>query len=450
MNGISAVNNYFVIGVGNYGSIVHFVNGDNGTLIPSGTTNDLYDVYAVSEDLAVATGKDVVLLWDGSAWNKIVDSATDTPYTGSWITPEKDVVFYQSLVFFNFVCPHHPGLPPNQQPFCRGYNDPMLTACGTTEDMKMFTSDGDIHHIDSTLAELSGTADMPLHDELIPLDLTAVWIPQLGCIPGAFKPFEAFAIRNTNEFWHFDGSAWSNMNVTIPGDQTLSWLDGTGPGNIVAVGFKPDGNGGNSGVLWTYDGTDWVEDINLPANTPGLTDVVATINSPDRVFGSGFDPVVNKFDQNDAKLDILVAAENGEYLNSSSLFPSALTDVSVSKRLLTPEPIKAGDRITFQLVIQNLGPSTVQSLKVHDVYWEDIFYVDSNCGFSFFQTAPGWNLAERSISSFEPGDVLSCTMEFDVVGAVGNILINRVYVSDVNDINYNNNNSTVESLIHPK
>lgn len=40
--------NGVAIAVSNNGTIVHFVDGDSGTLVPSGTTEHLLDVYAVA------------------------------------------------------------------------------------------------------------------------------------------------------------------------------------------------------------------------------------------------------------------------------------------------------------------------------------------------------------------------------------------------------------------
>jgi len=276
-NGISAPNNSFAIGVAQNGVIVHFQEGDNGTIVPSGTTKDLLDVYAASENFAIATGEDVALLWDGQSWSTLFENDVGTFYTGTWATPEEDVAFFQSLGQFNVICPHIPGA--QQQPFCRAYSQPMLTACGESGDIKIITAAGDVHHVDNFLADQSGFD--PIHDEPVPLFLTGVWVPPDACLPGALEPLSMYGIRNTNQIWHFDGSDWANMNVLIPGDQTLSWIGGLSNERVVAVGFKPNGQGGNEGVVWVYDGQSWTEDTNLPAGTPGLTDIAMNIQPSD-------------------------------------------------------------------------------------------------------------------------------------------------------------------------
>ena len=244
-NGITATDNNFAIAVGKNGTIVHFNNGDNCTVMPSGTTEELYDVYASSPNMAVAAGKDVVLLWDGQTWSNILTGNTDTIYTGTWIAPEEDVVLFESLGQFNIICPYLPELV--DQPFCRAYQQPMLTACGNSNDIKMLMASGNIEHVDNFLGDLSN--NMPLHTEAVPLFLTAIWAPEMACLPGPIEPLDLFAIRSGNQFWHFDGSNWANMNVTVPNDQTLTWLSGTSNRNIVATGFKSNGNGGNDGVI---------------------------------------------------------------------------------------------------------------------------------------------------------------------------------------------------------
>lgn len=442
-NGISSRDGNFAIAVGENGTIVHFNNGDDGTVVPSGTTQELYDVYVSSPNFAVAAGEDVVLLWDGVQWDPLFTGDTGTAYTGTWISPEQDVVLFESLGQFNVICPHLPNEP--NQPFCRAYSQPMLTACGNSNDIKMMMASGDIEHVNNFLSEQTNGA--PLHEEPVPLFLTAVWVPPMACAPGSIEPLELFAIRGGDEFWYFDGSDWSNMNVTVPGDQTLTWLSGTGANNIVATGFKPDGQGGNDGVIWHYDGSNWTEDTNLPASTPGLTDITAHINLPDLIFANNFDSAMRAITSNHAQVDILAAAENGQYLYNSILFPGSVSDVSVSKRLLEGEPIRQGQRITFQLVIQNLGPEAANNVRFIDGYSSELMLVADNCGMTEFNALAGWRYRDRDFTTLAPGDVIFCTMEFDVVGPVGGRIYNYASLVNLDDNNYRNNRDDINNLV---
>lgn len=428
-NGISAANNFFAIGVGKNGSIVHFKNGDAGTIFPSGTTNELFDVYAASENLAIASGKDVVLLWDGSTWTKIVDTNFDDFHTGVWITPEQDVAFYQSLGSFNLIFPHLPGVPPAQQPFGRAFSYPMLSACGNSNDIKFFTSDGDIHHLNNFLGEISGTGDIPLHNEIIPLNLTAIYIPKTSCLPLGIAPINVYAIRNTNEFWKFDGASWSNMNVNVPAEQTLSWLSGVSSSLIIAVGFKSDGNGGNTGVIWKYNGITWVEDTDLPSGLLGLTDVTASLGRVDNIFSSGFESNVNRVEYEDIKVDILAAAEAGTKIDFVDIVPIAYIDLSVRKTLLTPGPIKVNDTITFQLEVKNVGNTAAVDFRFFDGYINNIQHQSNDCGMTFHATNAMEDSTFRKVEVplLGIGDSLVCTMVFKVIGPAGEVITNTAF-----------------------
>ncbi len=442
-NGITSPNGSFAIAVGENGAIVHFNNGDDGTLMPSGTTEELFDVYASSPNRAVATGEDVVLLWDGQSWSTLFTSDTGTFYTGTWIPPEEDVIFYQSLGQFNFICPYLPDEV--NQPFCRGYQQPLLTACGNSNDIKLLMASGDIYQVNNFLNDQTND---PLHDEAVPLFLTAIWAPEWACLPGPIEPLELFAIRNGNQFWHFDGAEWSNMNVLVPGDQTLTWLSGTNANSIVATGFKPNNMGGNDGVIWIYDGQNWVEDTDLPAGTPGLTDIVANINLPDFIFASGFETASPspRMLNDPARADILAAAEQGRFLYTPALFPSSLSDLTISKRLLTPEPIQQGQRVTFQLVVQNLGPNTATDFRLLDGYRDELQLVTDNCGMTEFNFLAGWRYRDVRIPTLAAGDVIFCTMEFDVVGPVGEEIRNYAAVAEAAENNLSNNRSDVRDV----
>ncbi|MEZ5461667.1 hypothetical protein [Dokdonella sp.] len=237
LNGVSAPSLDYAMAVGNNGTIVLFENGDTGTLMVSGTSKDLLDVYASSPNLAVAAGIDTVLLWDGMSWDEIRNTTDGTLFTGTWISPEEDVVLYGILgASFDFVCPYFPAMP-DPPPFCRTFGRALLAACGHSDDIKVITEDGDVYRVDNFLGDIDATN--PIHEEPGLLGLTAVYAPQLSCLSGAVPPRSMFAIRQSGEIWHFDGDNWTDMNVPIPASQTLTAISGTGPGLVVASGFEP-------------------------------------------------------------------------------------------------------------------------------------------------------------------------------------------------------------------
>jgi len=278
-----------------------------------------------------------------------------------WITSEQEYADYQSVGSpFSFICPYEIGAV--TQGFCKANFSPMLTMCGERDDLKVFMANGDILHHDNQLGAYDGINEV-LHDQINPLSFTGIFVPEDSCLPGPIKPLELFAINNANDFYYFDGDQWNDMGVNMPSGQTLTWLNGSSRYNIVATGFKPNQNNGNDGVIWTYDGTDWTEDINLPDGTPGLTDVAVNIGLVDDIFINGFESSTRNIEFDDIKVDILASAEAGNFLYSGLLFPSSMTDLSVSKRLITQEPISQGDRIIFQLVIQNLGSADATDFR---------------------------------------------------------------------------------------
>jgi len=450
LNGISAPNNYFAIAVGENGAIVHFKNGDNGTLIPSGTTNELYDVYAASDQLAVAAGVEIVLLWNGTDWQQIA-SNMNSNYTGLWITPEKDFLFYQDFGSpFSFICPYEIGAV--QQGFCLGQFEAMLTMCGQSDDIKMVMDNGDIRHYKNSLAPFNGIDEL-LHDESKFLNLTGVFIPESACLPGPFKPLDIYAINNTKEFYHFDGNQWNNMGVIIPNDQTLTWLNGSRSNNIVATGFKPNGMLGNDGVIWTFDGSIWTEETNLPIGTPGLTDVAVNIGLIDEIFIDGFEVSNMALTNSDIKVDILAAAENGHKISSDDIFETLFNDVTVDKKLITPEPIHSGDTIIFQIDISNSGPSNAIAVKFYDSYEHSIELTQDNCNMQTSEVKDSFTRRTKNIPIVSVDEMITCTMEFKVIGNVGDMIINYANIRGMDsnsiDIDMANDESYSRAVIQP-
>lgn len=84
------------VAVGNGGKIVHFNQASpSGVVMSSGTTNDLFDVYVLSPDFAVAGGRDIILLWNGSVWSPIITNSG--LYLPVWATPDRSTIIYNSF-----------------------------------------------------------------------------------------------------------------------------------------------------------------------------------------------------------------------------------------------------------------------------------------------------------------------------------------------------------------
>ncbi len=449
-NGISAPSQDFAIGVANGGEIVHIRNGDDGILVTSGTTNDLFDVFAASPQAAIAAGRDIVLYWDGSSWETIISSTGDLIYTGVWISPQEDAALYGQLgtgFGFNFICPYDPNAT-TQQGFCRAYQSPMLTACGDSDDIKVIMGSGDVLHIDNELADLSGIEGA--YDEPGNLGFTGAWPVPGSCQPGPLAPLEIYATR-TNQIWRFDGTQWANQSVPIPVEHTLTWIGGTGPDNVFAVGFEPSMTPGeNLGVVWRYDGVSWSEQT-LPPDTPGLTDIAANLSFDDSLFVDDFEAASAKQMSAASRggsaglgVDILAAAENGKFIRNTQLFPGDASDLKVVKELVTLPPYRNGDQIEFSLSVFNLGPGDAANFRFIDGYDQRALQlVTDSCGMTEFNFQAGWRYREVTVPMLVAGDVLTCTMMFTVTGTAGDQIFNYAAADDWNDTNYRNNRDSV-------
>ncbi len=454
LNGISAPSLDFAMAVGNGGTIVRFDNGSTGTLMNSGTTNDLFDVYATAPSMAAAAGRDTVLLWDGNDWNPIRSSSDGSIYTGTWITPEQDLVLYDVISggIFDYVCPYVPGA--TTQGFCRTFGPAMVAACGHSGDIKIINENGDIFHVDNTLADLDST--YPIFSQSLPLNLNAVWAPQLDCLPGAFPPQTLFAIANFNEFWRFDGQTWINMNISIPSGQVLTAITGIGPDFVIASGYEPAAGGGNEGVVWIYDGQTWSQDTELPANTPGLIDVVANAAAdPDYIFASGFEApgsvsssvsnlVVTTYSPTPGvNSRVQTVGEQGQQLVTALLHLGATCDVAAEVSLLTTPPISANQDVLFHLVAKNVSGESCPSFRFSDLYFTGLQTpVSDTCQFTNSNNSIGDTLYFRSrdVPALAPGDMFSCTTKFNVLpNASGTTVTYTATLTQLGDLDSSDN-----------
>ncbi len=437
----------FAFGVGQGGVIVRFEDGDSGTLMTSGTTKDLLDVYAAAPDFAVAAGIDTVRLWQGSSWDEIRSSTDGSIYTGVWATPEKDLALYGVINGggFDYVCPHVPGAP--TQGFCRSFGPAMLAACGHSGDIKVINQDGDIFHVDNTLADLDANA--PVFAQPVPLNLTAVFVPPTECLPGPIPPQSVWAIGNYRQFWHFDGHQWTDLQVSVPLDQTLTAISGSGPGLGVAVGYKPDGNGGNLGVVWLRNLAGWSQDTSVPPATPGLLDVAAGIGAdPGFVFASGFELPASGgsgLTIPGVQSRVRTVGEQGYTLVSALLQPGLACDVEVEAALLTPLPIHPNQAISFRLRVANRGGQACPVFTLVDFAdSNELTRVSDDCSFTHVETAGSFVYHSVLMPGLAPGAMDNCTATFNVeANPVGQQIQYGAYAQGLDDLDPTNNHAEV-------
>lgn len=372
LNGVAIADEHLVIAVGNDGAIVHFVDGDSGTLIDSGTTENLLDVFAVAADFAVAAGINVVLLWDGSSWQPLVEDTSGVAYSPVWASPERDRVIFGTLgQQFNFLCPHVIGA--EQQPFCRTFGQEILTLCGEDGEITAVRHDGAIFRLNEQMQNID-TGFEPAHEPPSPLNLNAAWVMPGACGLGPFAQGGIFAIAGGNKVLLFDGEAWVDTGLVLPFDQQLLWLGGTGGNFVLAVGFEPLADGTFQGVVWIYDGNTWSQRMDLPAGTPGLTDIAVRLEPSDVLFANGFEAAAVSAAAarggvpDSVGAGIVASAEEGESLSSDELAPKETVDLSLEKTLDEQVLTTSDVRLTFTLTVTNAGPDAATTVRLWDAY----------------------------------------------------------------------------------
>ena len=197
----------FGVAVGNAGVIVHFDSAHPaGMLVPSGTTENLYDVHVVSADFAVASGQDRILVWDGVSWTEYSRAGRQLPI---WATPEQDRVFFDTWDPGGFFTGYLNGFDPQAGTFLPGsYAGPLdLVFCGHSGNISLLNENGDLEVMDNDRGTVFVDAAPLSFDQPTPLGLTAGWIPPSACNDPAL-PDVAYGVSNFNDIWAFDGSSW--------------------------------------------------------------------------------------------------------------------------------------------------------------------------------------------------------------------------------------------------
>jgi hypothetical protein len=387
-NGISSSpDGRFRVAVGNSGTIVHFTeDSPNGAVVASGTSNDLFDVHVVSEDFAAASGRDVVLKWDGAEWTTIV--ANPGLYLPVWATPEKDYIIYNLVSEggpFNYRLSWD--VKANQA-VPGAYAGPLdLTYCGNSSSVLALNENGDFRVMQGNLGSVNELG--LIHDENTPLSLTAAFIPPNACLSGGFLPPSAFAINFFKQIWQWDGSTWSDTGVSIPANQTLSWISGSGPGHVLVAGYEPSAdinNPGNKAVIWQKDGLVWGPVVtSATPELPGLTDVVVISFQDTRIFANSLEqsPSVctDISDSNctppekpsicvpsgSGNCDAMISsAEEGDLVISDSIVPAKDADLFVQGKVLNIGDLSETQNtaINYGLIVGNNGPDTAEGVNL--------------------------------------------------------------------------------------
>lgn len=209
LNSIHGASAEFIVGVGDRGVIIHFEKGGPRRM-PSGTTNQLLDVYVAAPDFAVAAGVGIVLLWNGEQWSPIATGPAGATYRGGWASPEADVVLYgRRHDGFDQVCPYLRGK--DDQPFCRRFKSRFIGACGHSDDITLVLANGDIHRVNNAVLDPEGRF-APLYRHPATLELTAAWFPEPDC--DAARTLRVVAVNARRELWAFDGRGWLEMATT--------------------------------------------------------------------------------------------------------------------------------------------------------------------------------------------------------------------------------------------
>jgi len=284
------------IAVGNAGKIVHFNRASpSGTVMASGTTKDLFDVYVGGAGFAVASGRDNVLLWNGTNWSPIITD--DGLYLPVWATPDQSTIMYNivdesgSSFPFHIRCSYDIAAG-ERSPFCQaGSLD--INFCADGGDITVVQASGDIEAIQKDLSPTTGSVGM-VFDQVNTLSLTSVFIPPTACNGGGLPPQEITAINNFKDVYHFGPdingvSEWTRVH-TGTNDKTIVWVDGTGINDWVAGGYQPSADVNdptNDSYALSYDGNAFTELTGFADGMRGITDLSYHFNYTDRIFADG-------------------------------------------------------------------------------------------------------------------------------------------------------------------
>ncbi len=280
--------------VGDAGTILH-CSGTSCSPMPSGTTNDLYDVWGAAIDKVVASGPDVVLYYNGSSWANI------TPYSGGnftpvWISPNGRSVFVGdygdsgSWSSWRYLNRYDTELG-EWNFYSVIITSPVMAFCGSDNDVTFVQQSGSIMHTDNNL----NISDV--YNHTASLNLYAAWLT-----PDCSKAFGF----NYFGMEHFNGSEWTRMDTSI--NDNIFAINGVSSNDVYAVGIDSTST---NGVAWHYDGTGWSKET-LPGSPPGFIDVATGSWWIVGEYGSILKKIIRYFDIKVTKDDVGVKAVPGE------------------------------------------------------------------------------------------------------------------------------------------
>ncbi len=457
--------------VGNNGTIVHFNNVDNtAQVMPSGTTEQLLNVEVIDAQFAMASGSEVVLLWNGNTWSTVVDfSANGNPNNliPVWAPPEKNKIFFQDFYAnsFSFLCTYDvtTGLI---SPFCKGHQQALVKFCGRAGDFKALQSDGSIVRFsEDSFANNDSPTDAPVYELPIgqsPYNIMASYIFEESCVAGNIAPTKIYAVSNpltvndAPEFIYFDGSQWNHLGFGQPGE-VISGIEAVNENHIVAVGSVPSSANPNTneGVAYLWEGSTWTPQT-LPAGTEGIPDLIIATPTPDVIFVDTYEQRTNIFSGSLPGCNgsscrpvrkVVLCDRCGSRLFGPSTSTVLVEDISndfktsdlmISKTLVqpvSPLAINVNDVITYRVKFKNLGPAAAADVTIKDVFYtNDLAFMGASCDFvpssQIFTTELNFKA-----SNVLPGVNYSCDLDFTVLslpflamGQVGNL--NTVSISN--------------------
>ena len=118
-------------------------------------------------------------------------------------------------------------------------------------------------------------------------------------------------------------------------------------------------------------------------------------------------------------------------------------DLAITKTVI-PNPVVAGQNITYTITVLNNGPTEATGVKVQDILSDDLVFVSATPSFGTW-LAPEWN-----IGVLANGASVNMTIVATVKPAFSGILGNTAIVSSpTSDPNLNNNTSMVNVNVNP-
>lgn len=439
LNGLAAVPGR-TFAVGNGGTIVHIdTTHPSGVLVPSGTSENLFDVFARSQNLAIVSGNNRLLLWDGDEYATLVQLNDNPPSAllPVWISPDRAAAQYAIAGTGgapSILCTQSLDGDPSPA-FCRAGALP-IAFCGDSENFMFVDQRGDIINLQRNLdAAIGAPGDGTLFSAPVGQHMfSAAWLMPGSCSPiQDLSIVQAFAVDHGQSLVRFDGTQWQTLGSVQPG-QNLTWLGGTSPTNVVAVGFEPDAAnpGQNIGVTYTWDGNSWAE-YGLPMDVPGLADVFLVDEFGDLLFGNGFSgvgaPPLNtpkrlKHDcgKGNRRRELQAAGEKGKVVRErcqsggSELVDSGLLKTDVALALEQVGPIRGAT--TMLIRVTNNGPDDVVHVPIHGRTFLGHHIADNCPGMS---VQPDGLIAGFSymfeIAALPDGATVECSLQIDPLGA---------------------------------